>query len=194
VYIETTPEDVEAAFDLLSDTLFRKADELSGACRATLEWIRSNEKGSFTAQAIRARLRMAPRTLSRYLGELTAYGYLVQDRKKKHSAGYVYTVASEAVNDLPEAIARQVAQVIGRVNAAASKPVEAPPIAGNSRKRTTSARKGVGQSAKVGQEQVGRPTEVDPSMLEQVGQSATGKQKRNEKSQAGEAAPTPPAA
>lgn len=181
IHIETTPEDVETAFRLLNDTLFRKADELSGACRSLLEWIRANVNGSFTAQAIRARLRMAPRTLSRYLGELTAYGHLTQDRKKKHSAGYSYTVASEAVNDLPEAIARQVATVIERVKEAAGTKVETPaeniaeaaPIVKRKRGRPRKSAEAVGQSATVGQGEVGRPTEVDPSVLEQVGQSAT---------------------
>lgn len=199
VFIETSPEDVETAFDLLSDTLFRKADELSGASRSLLEWIRSNcGSEAFTAQAVRARLRMAPRTLSRYLGELTAYGHLVQDKKKKHSAGYSYTVASTGTEDLPEAIARQVAQVIERVRAcaeqgrseAAGTKVEAPaenvteaaPVAkrkpGRPRKVRVDEGKRVGQSATVGQEIIGRPTEVDPSVLGQVGQSATEKEQR----------------
>lgn len=192
IYIETTPEDIEAAFVLLSDTLFRKSDELSGACRSLLEWISANVQGSFTAQSIRQRLRMAPRTLNRYLAELTAYGYLVQDKKKKHSAGYLYTVASEAGNDLPEAIARQVAHVIERVRAAAkgetikeAKAPEAAPVAkrrpGRPRKVRVEESEAVGQSARVGQSEVGQPTAVDHSGLEQVGQSATETQVRDEK-------------
>lgn len=178
IHIETSPEDVETAFRLLNDTLFRKSDELSGACRSLLEWIRSNYvtpsgAEAFTAQAIRARLRMAPRTLSRYLGELTAYGHLVQDRKKKHSAGYSYTVASEAANDLPEAIARQVATVIERVKAAAGNVTEAAPTVKRRRGRPRKEVEEVGQSARVGHGEVGRPTEVEPSVLDQVGQSAT---------------------
>ena len=198
IYIETSPEDVAAAFALLSDTLFRKSDELSGTCRSLLEWIKANlpagagVKGSFTAQAIRKRLRMAPRTLNRHLAELTAYGYVVQDKKKKHSAGYLYTVASEQGNDLPEAIARQVAQVIERVRATAEgeaieppvKVTEAAPVKrrgpGRPRKVRVEEGKEVGQSATVGQTEVGQPTAVDHSELEQVGQSATETQVRNE--------------
>lgn len=176
VFIESTVEDVEAAFDLLSDTLFRKADELSGASRSLLEWIRKNENGAFTGQAIRKRLRMAPRTLTRYLGELTAYGYVIQDRGKKHSAGYSYTLAGDAGQELPEAIARQVAQVIERVKASAT-PQAAPVVVkrgpGRPRKNPIVKVEEVGQSATVGQEQVGRPTEVDHRDLEQVGLSAT---------------------
>lgn len=199
VYIETSPQDVEAAFRLLNDTLFRKSDELSGACRSLLEWIRANVNGSFTAQGIRQRLRMAPRTLSRYLAELTAYGYLVQDKKKKHSAGYLYTVASEAGTDLPEAIARQVAIVMEKVNTAAGKKPVTPkaevpdpataggpaPVAkrrpGRPRKVKAIEVEEVGQSATVGQSEVGQPTAVDHSGLEQVGQSATETQVRDEK-------------
>jgi DNA primase len=192
IHIETTPEDIEAAFVLLSDTLFRKSDELSGTCRSLLDWIRANEKGSFTAQAIRKRLRMAPRTLNRHLAELTAYGYVVQDKKKKHSAGYLYTVASDQANDLPEAIARQIAQVMEKVKAEAGNEVikpavkvtEASPVKrrgpGRPRKVVAVEEEKVGQSATVGQTEVGRPTAVDLSGLEQVGQSATEKEERNE--------------
>jgi predicted transcriptional regulator len=163
----------------LSDTLFRKADELSGASRSLLEWIRKNENGAFTGQAIRKRLRMAPRTLTRYLGELTAYGYVIQDRKKKHSAGYSYTLAGDAGQELPEAIARQVAQVIANVKAAATKPTPAAPVKrGPGRPRKVRVEE-VGQSATVGQEEVGRPTQVDHSDLEQVGLSATEVQVRS---------------
>ena len=197
VYIETTPEDVAAGFALLSDTLFRKSDELSGACRSLLEWIASNEKGSFTAQDIRKRLRMAPRTLNRYLMELTSYGYLVQDKKKKHSAGYVYTVASDAMGDLPAAINAQIDQVLEKVKNATGDPgviikEEAKPIdpqaapigkrrRGRPRKDPIMNAEGVGQSATVGQKEVGQPTEVDLKELEQVGQSATEKEERHEK-------------
>lgn len=191
IYIETTPEDIEAALALLSDTLFRKSDELSGACRSLLEWISANVNGSFTAQGIRQRLRMAPRTLNRYLAELTAYGYLVQDKKKKHSAGYLYTVTSDAGSDLPEAIARQVAQVIERVRAAAkreaiedTKATEPSPVAkrrpGRPRKVRVEESEEVGQSATVGQSEVGQPTAVDLSGLEQVGQSAPETQAHHE--------------
>jgi DNA primase len=190
VFIETTPEDIEAAFVLLSDTLFRKSDELSGTCRSLLDWIRANEKGSFTAQTIRKRLRMAPRTLNRHLAELTAYGYVVQDKKKKHSAGYLYTVASDQANDLPEVIAKQIAQVMEKVNEAAGRkpatpkaevPEPAPVLKrrpGRPRKVVAVEGEEVGQSATVGQTEVGQPTAVDHSELEQVGQSATEKEER----------------
>ena len=198
IHVETTPEDIEAAFVLLSDTLFRKSDELSGTCRSLLDWIRANVKGSFTAQAIRKRLRMAPRTLNRHLGELTAYGYVSQDKKKKHSAGYLYTVASDQGNDLPKVIAEQIAQVMEKVKAAAGKEVIKPAVkvteAAPVLKPATAGRRGpgrprkvkaieveeVGQSATVGQAEVGQPTAVDHSGLEQVGQSATEKEERNE--------------
>ena len=188
IYIESTVEDVGSAFDLLRDTLFRKADELSGASRSLLEWIATNEKGSFTAQDIRKRLRMAPRTLNRYLSELTAYGYLVQDRKKKHS-GYLYTVAGDALGDLPGAIAAQIDQVLEKVkNAAAEKGVivkeetrviepQAAPTEkrrrGRPRKNPIEIEQGVGQAATVGQKEVGQPSEVDLKELEEVGQTAT---------------------
>lgn len=192
VFIETSPEDVAHGFQLLEDTLFRKADELSGACRGVLEWIRTNENGTFTAQGIRKRLRMAPRTLSRYLGELTAYGHVIPDKGKKHSAGYVYTMATDANSDLPKAIAQQIEQVMEKVKEAAAqrgapalsnaeviKPEATPvPKRGPGRPKKIAAIKAeeVGQSATVGQAEVGRPTAVDHSVLEVVGQAATERQ------------------
>lgn len=199
IYVESSPEDVQEAFALLGDTLFRKADELSGACRSLLEWISASEKGSFTSQAIRKRLRMAPRTLNRYLSELTAYGYLVQDKKKKHT-GYVYTVASDAMNDLPKAIAKQVDQVLEKVQEMAGdrtrnvkkkiekkadketpgESTQATPVAkrrpGRPKKVKVEEVERVGQSATVGQTEVGQLTAVDHSELEQVGQSAPERQ------------------
>jgi DNA primase len=79
-YIETTVEDIEAAFSLLKDVLFSKSDELAKATRSFLEQLKailkSTNKETFTAKEIRKQLRIAPTTLKRYLGELERYGYI----------------------------------------------------------------------------------------------------------------------
>ena len=192
VYIESTPEDVAQAFELMQETLFRKADELNGECRKLLTWIHANNKGTFTAKEIRKPLGYAPRTLLRYLDELSEYGYLDRNRQKKHSTGHVYALATSAINDLPKAIAEQVAQVMERVHGAAQKPVQVAPVVkrgpGRPRKVIAAPRQEVSQSATVGQMEVGRPepseapatTEVLEEVQE-VGQVGTERQAAHEK-------------
>jgi DNA primase/DNA-binding MarR family transcriptional regulator len=79
-YIESTPEDISAAFGLLKEVLFSKGDELAKATRNFLELLKSllkaDGKDSFTAKEIRERLRINPGNLKRYLSELERYGYL----------------------------------------------------------------------------------------------------------------------
>ena len=78
--IETTPEDIAAAFSLLKEVLFTKSDELARATRSFLEYLkaylREQNKASFTAREVRTAARIAPSTLKRYLVELERYGYL----------------------------------------------------------------------------------------------------------------------
>ena len=79
-YIESTVQDVEMGFELLKETLFRKSDELNGACRNFLErlkkYLQSEKAVSFKTQEIRKELRMNPNNLKRYVRELLQYNYL----------------------------------------------------------------------------------------------------------------------
>ena len=79
-YIETTPEDIRAAFGLLKEVLFSKGDELAKATRNFLEQLkgllRREGRDSFTAREIREQLRINPGNLKRYLSELERYGYV----------------------------------------------------------------------------------------------------------------------
>ena len=93
-YIETEPEDIEWSFKLLKDVLFRKSDELSGACRKFYEWVRSpdrqlNEEG-FTSSEIRLQGQMHPRTLNRYLNELLEFDRIRIVGGNKYKGGYNY--------------------------------------------------------------------------------------------------------
>ena len=101
VYIETVPEDIALAFKLLRDVLFRKSDELSGACRKFYDWVRSSERQfdgrGFYGSEIREEIQIHPRTLHRYLSELTEYGRLQIVGGNKHKTGYQY-----AVTDYPK--------------------------------------------------------------------------------------------
>jgi len=93
-YIETAPEDIEWAFKLLKDVLFRKSDELSGACRKFYEWLQNWKKKNsiekFHAREIREVKRIHPRTLTRYLEELRMFGRLEIIGGKRQRVGYEY--------------------------------------------------------------------------------------------------------
>jgi DNA primase len=93
-YLETHPKDIEWAFRLLKETLFRKSDELSGATRAFYrylkDWNTRKALKQFYAGDIRADSPVHPRTLNRYLQELTEYGFLQIVGGSKHRSGYSY--------------------------------------------------------------------------------------------------------
>ena len=122
-YIETTPDDIEWAFKLLRDVLFRKSDELSGACREFYEWLKEPERKlnavSFFGSEIRKERRINPRTLSRYLQELTAYGKLQVTGGNKYKTGYQYSL-TELSENLQDSIDQQISKVIENVNKAAA--------------------------------------------------------------------------
>lgn len=142
LYIETAPEDIAWAFKLLRETLFRKSDELSGACRSFYEylktWITANKTGKdkrFFASEIRKQSRINPRTLNRYLQELTEYDRLMIAGGNKYKTGYQYTL-----NPLPkqenlwQAIDSQIIEIMENVEAAHQKQTEAKPTKSRKRK------------------------------------------------------------
>jgi len=96
-YIETTVEDIEAAFSLLKDVLFSKSDELTKATRGFLELLkvilREQSKTSFTAREIREQLRINPNNLKRYLVELERYGY-IKGSGNRYRGNYEYTISN----------------------------------------------------------------------------------------------------
>lgn len=99
-YIETTPEDIGWGFKLLRDVLFRKSDELSGACRKFYDWLqqwaRASKLEKFYGSGIRQQYQVHPRTLNRYLGELTEFGRLQITGGSKHKTGYEYRLTGYA--------------------------------------------------------------------------------------------------
>lgn len=123
IYIESTPEDIAWGFKLLSDTLFRKSDELSGAVRDFYEWLQywssKRETPAFLATEIRQHNKMHPRTLNRYLQELTEYGYVQITGGKKQRTGYIYSLSPVSERKaLEEKINTQIQQVIQKVSEA----------------------------------------------------------------------------
>ena len=97
LFIETTIEDIAAAFALLKDVLFSKSDELTQVTRGFLEKLKQhlseNKIESFTAQQIRKVFRAEPRTIQRYIRELKQYGFIKSVSGFVHRKGFEYTIA-----------------------------------------------------------------------------------------------------
>jgi hypothetical protein len=127
IFIKTDPEDIEIAFSLLRETLFRKSDELSGACRSFYEflknWVQKNNKQKgFYGADIRKGSRINPRTLNRYLKELTEYNRLLIVGGSKHKSGYQFELNKEPEKqNLQEVIDKQINSIIEKVKAANEK-------------------------------------------------------------------------
>jgi len=94
--IKTHPEDIELAFSLLKNSLFRRADELSASARGFYVWLKNylTEAGThhFTAPDLRRAKRIHPRTLNRYLQELTLFHYIQITGGNRFRDGYQYRI------------------------------------------------------------------------------------------------------
>lgn len=120
IYIEVHPQDIEQSFKLLQDVLFRKSDELSGAAREFYQWLKNwqqeNSKKSFYGSDIRQENRLHPRTLSRYLQELSDYGLLQITGGNRHRTGYSYKITpNRDYESLQKSINGQIERVIKNV-------------------------------------------------------------------------------
>jgi DNA-binding MarR family transcriptional regulator len=96
-YIESTIEDIEAAFTLLEATILKKSDELNDACRGFFEklkaWLKDQDTESFYSKEIRSALRISPSSIGRYLYELERMGYIKIIRGNRYK-GFEYKVQS----------------------------------------------------------------------------------------------------
>lgn len=94
LFIKTHPDDIELAFKLLKNPLFRRADELSTTSRGFYHWLTSFLKEAKTNQFMALDIRKAkaihPRTLNNYLNELKLYNYIKVVGGNKHREGYRY--------------------------------------------------------------------------------------------------------
>lgn len=119
IFIETHPADIEQGFKLLSDVLFRKSDELSGALRDFYEQLKciteSEKLATFKISDLRKHTRTAPRTLQYYIKELTAYGY-VQIAAGKQATGYEYQLSTNPSRyDLQTSIDEQIKTILSNI-------------------------------------------------------------------------------
>lgn len=98
--IETTIDDIEAAFTLLKDVLFSKSDELAKATRNFFEQLKQLCKDAgnetFNAKTIREQLRINPGNMKRYLAELVRYGYIKANGNRYRKGSYEYTIVNVA--------------------------------------------------------------------------------------------------
>jgi hypothetical protein len=126
VYIEVHPTDVENAFKLMKDVLFRKADELSGAAREFYQFVSAKERKftdknvnsgkGFYARNVREENRIHPRTLNRYLNELAEYGLLQVTGGNRNTTGYSYKlVENRSYEALQKSIDAQIEKVVKAV-------------------------------------------------------------------------------
>jgi len=124
-YIESTPEDISAAFGLLKEVLFSKGDELAKATRNFLEQLKAHLSAenldSFTPQQIRKEFRLHPRSLQRYIRELFQYGYLRQVSGYKHRKGFEYTITdNNEYSQLTSLIDEQLQGILAKISATTS--------------------------------------------------------------------------
>ena len=94
VFTITHPNDIELAFKLLKNTLFKRADELSTAARNFYSWLvpflTEAKTNQFTALDIRKAKTIHPRTLNNYLNELKLFSYIQITGGNKHRGGFIY--------------------------------------------------------------------------------------------------------
>lgn len=104
IFIKTAPEDIELAFKLLKNSLFRRADELSTTSRGFYGWLKKYlteaKTKQFTALDIRKVKRIHPRTLNNYLQELKLFSYVQIVGGNKHREGFIYKLTD--INELSE--------------------------------------------------------------------------------------------
>jgi hypothetical protein len=94
VFTITHPNDIELAFKLLKNTLFKRADELSTAARNFYSWLvpflTEAKTNQFTQLDIRKAKAIHPRTLARHLQELVLFSYIQVCGGNKHRGGFIY--------------------------------------------------------------------------------------------------------
>ena len=97
-FIETIPDDIAWANDLIKDSFLRKSDELSGQVRQFFESLKrfASEKSpseGIYAKHIRQKLKLHPMKVNRYLRELEQRGYIKQAGGNRKT-GYEYEITA----------------------------------------------------------------------------------------------------
>jgi DNA-binding HxlR family transcriptional regulator len=138
VMLKTHPEDIKLAFKLLKNSLFRRADELSTTARGFYTWLQKFLKeaktNQFTALDVRKIKRIHPRTLNRYLQELTLFHYIQVVGGNKYKGGYLYKITNlDEDNTLNNSIETALKQTLEAIDAEFSKTVSQSPMSNKQR-------------------------------------------------------------
>jgi hypothetical protein len=128
VLIKTHPDDIELAFKLLKNSLFRRADELSTTTRGFYCWLKKYlteaQTNQFTALDVRKIKRIHPRTLNRYLQELCLFNYIQVVGGNKYREGYLYKITHfDEDNELNNSIKTALQQTLENIKTEHSKTV-----------------------------------------------------------------------
>jgi hypothetical protein len=120
--MKTQPEDIKFAFSLLKNSLFRRADELSTNARGFYCWLQKYlqeaQTSQFTALDVRKAKRIHPRTLNRYLQELTLFSYVQITGGNKYREGYQYKITNfDSDNALNNSIETALKQTLENIKA-----------------------------------------------------------------------------
>ena len=90
------PDDIEHAFALLKDVLYCRAEELSASTQKFFIWLQKylteTQTDQFTALDICRAKQIHPRTLNRYLQELTRLRHIQIAGGNKYHEGYQYRI------------------------------------------------------------------------------------------------------
>jgi hypothetical protein len=132
IYIKTAPEDIKLAFTLLKTSLLRKADDLSTSGRGFLCWLKKYltevKTKQFTALDIRKAKTIHPRTLNRYLQELTLFHYLQITGGNKHRGGFIYKLTQlNELTTLQNSIETSIKKTLEQINSEPSNESEQVP-------------------------------------------------------------------
>jgi hypothetical protein len=125
VFVKTHPQDIELAFKLLKNNLFRRADELSTSARGFYNWLSKYlteaKTNQFTALDLRKAKPIHPRTLNRYLQELKLFSYIQVAGGNKHREGFIYKLSgfgnhNDTQNKIEQSIAATLKAVWNEYN------------------------------------------------------------------------------
>lgn len=121
ILIKTAPQDIELAFKLLKNSLFRRADELSTTARGFYQWLKKYlqeaKTNQFTALDIRKAKRIHPRTLNNYLSELKLFSYVQIVGGNKHREGFIYKLTDiSELTDLQNGIETSLKQTLEKIS------------------------------------------------------------------------------
>lgn len=124
-YITTTIADIEAAFTLLKEVLFSKSDELAKATRNFLEQLKqyavNYQLSSFKIQDIRRAFRLPPRSIQRYMKELSQYGYIKKIGGQARRVGYEYSITdTQEYEQLQSAVGNHLESILLQVKSNAA--------------------------------------------------------------------------